>query len=108
MRRDLIIGILLAVALHGGAAYLGQAFKKGPPVRKIVEEKIVQIQLKELPPEEPDVEESQEAPEKIEFTPPMQQDLPQLVLPDSFVIPPQPPPPHGPLPSQIDCRPRRP
>ena len=93
MRRDLIIGILLAVALHGGAAYLGQAFKKGPPIRKIFEDKIVQIQLKELPPEEPDVEESQEAPEKIEFTPPMQQDLPQLVLPDSFVIPPQPPPP---------------
>jgi protein TonB len=93
MRRDLIIGIVLALLLHGGAAYLGQAFKKGPPPKKVAEEKIVQIQLKELPPEEPETEEAEEAPEKIEFTPPMQQDLPQLVLPDSFVIPPQPPPP---------------
>lgn len=93
MRRDLIIGIVLALLLHAGAAYLGNVFKKGPPVKKATEDKLVQIQLKELPPEDAEIEEAEEAPEKIEFTPPMQQDLPQLVLPDSFVIPPQPPPP---------------
>jgi protein TonB len=93
MRRDLIIGIILALVIHGGVAWVSEAGKKGPPQKKKEEEKVVQVELKQLPPEEVEPEETDEAPEKIEFMPPMQQDLPQLVTPDSFVIPPQPPPP---------------
>lgn len=93
MRRDLIIGIIFAIVLHVGVVWVSEATKSGPPERKKEVEKVVQVELKTLPPEETEPEESEETPEKIEFMPPMQQDLPQLVTPDSFVIPPQPPPP---------------
>ncbi len=93
MRRDLIIGIIFAIVLHVGVVWVSEATKSGPPERKKEVEKVVQLELKTLPPEETEPEESEETPEKIEFMPPMQQDLPQLVTPDSFVIPPQPPPP---------------
>jgi periplasmic protein TonB len=93
MRRDLIIGIILAIAIHVGVAWVSEASKKGPPPRKKDDTKVVQVELKTLPPEDVEPEESEEVPEKIDFMPPMQQDLPQLVTPDSFVIPPQPPPP---------------
>lgn len=93
MRRDLIIGIVFAIVLHVGVVWVSEATKSGPPERKKEVEKVVQVELKTLPPEETEPEESEETPEKIEFMPPMQQDLPQLVTPDSFVIPPQPPPP---------------
>ena len=93
MRRDLIIGIILALVIHGGVAWVSEASKKGPEKKKKEEEKVLQVELKALPPEDVEPEEVEEAPEKIEFMPPMQQDLPQLVTPDSFVIPPQPPPP---------------
>jgi protein TonB len=93
MRRDLIIGIIFAIVLHVGVVWVSESTKSGPPPKKKQEDKVVQVELKTLPPEETEPEESEEVPEKIEFMPPMQADLPQLVTPDSFVIPPQPPPP---------------
>lgn len=98
MRRDLIIGILVSVLFHGGAAWLGE-LGRGGPKKQVVEEEVPTIQLMEMPklePDEPEVVESDEAPaEVVEFAPPMQADVPQIVQLDSFVQPVQPPPPEG-------------
>ena len=97
MRRDLIIGILISIAFHGGIAWLGE-LEGDAPVQQVVEEEPT-IQLMEMPklePEEPevvDMTEEQAAP--VEFAPPMQQDVPQIVQLDSFVQQVQPPPPEG-------------
>jgi periplasmic protein TonB len=95
MRRDLIIGILLSAALHGGVAMIG----KSPPKPKPTVEEAPTIALMEMPkiePEEPEVTEADDQPqEPIDFAPPMQTDVPQIVQLDSFVQPVQPPPPEG-------------
>ncbi len=98
MRRDLIIGILVSIALHGGAVWLGELGKSGPK-QHVVEEPEPTIQLMEMPklePEEPEVVESSDEPAPaVDFAPPMQTDVPQVVQLDSFVQPVQPPPPEG-------------
>lgn len=95
MRRDIIIGILLSALLHGGVAMIG----KSPPKLKAATEEAPTIALMEMPkmePEEPEVTESDDQPqEPIDFAPPMQTDVPQIVQLDSFVQPVQPPPPEG-------------
>src|SRR5882724_7364177 len=93
MRRDLIIGLLVSLVIHGGFAL----WRKGsaPKMKKQEEEKVVQIVMPPIPPDEPDKVEEEEVVQKIEFAPPMQLDVPQLVQPDSFVQKLQPPPPDG-------------
>jgi periplasmic protein TonB len=95
MRRDLIIGILLSAALHGGVAMIGKA----PPKPKANIEEAPTIALMEMPkiePDEPEVTEADDEPQApIDFAPPMQTDVPQIVQLDSFVQPVQPPPPEG-------------
>ena len=95
MRRDLIIGILISVLLHGGVAMIG----KSPPKPKPVVEEPPTIALMEMPkmePEEPEEAEATDEPQTpIDFAPPMQTDVPQIVELDSFVQPVQPPPPEG-------------
>ena len=93
MRRDLIIGILISAILHGGVAMIG----KSPP--KIVKktEEAPTIALMEMPKIEPDEPEKVESDEQeqtpVDFAPPMQTDVPQIVQLDSFVQQVQPPPP---------------
>jgi protein TonB len=96
MRRDLIIGIIVSFAIHGGVAWLGQAFKHGPekPVTH-KEEQVIQLEMPKLEPDEPEKVESDEPATPLDLAPPMQQDVPQLVQVDSFVQPIQPPPPEG-------------
>lgn len=95
MRRDLIIGILVSVLLHGGVAMIG----KSPPKPERPIEEAPTIELMEMPklePEEPEVTEATDEPqEPLEFAPPMQTDVPQIVQLDSFVQQVQPPPPEG-------------
>jgi protein TonB len=98
MRRDLIIGILVSFAVHSGVVWLGEALKPG--AKKHVAQKEEQtIQLMEMPkiePDEPDPIDSDEPPQAVvDFAPPMQTDVPQLVQVDSFVQQVQPPPPEG-------------
>lgn len=98
MRRDLIIGILISLAIHGGVAWLGEALKPGP--KKVTAQKEEQVvQLMEMPkiePDEPETIDTDEAPAaQVDFAPPMQTDVPQLVQVDSFVQQVQPPPPEG-------------
>ena len=97
MRRDLVIGVIVALIVHGGVAWLGQVFKKGPP--KIHHEAEPVIQLMKMPPleppEQPPEEQPQEQQQQVDFAPPMQTDVPQIVQLDSFVQQVQPPPPEG-------------
>ena len=96
MRRDLIIGLIISLAIHGGTAWLGEALKPGPKkIKPPEEEKIIQIDMPKLEPDEPEKVETDEAPTPLDIAPPMQQDVPQLVQVDSFVQPIQPPPPEG-------------
>lgn len=96
MRRDLIIGLIVSLAIHGGTAWLGQVLKTGPKKAQVVEEeKIVQLEMPKIEPDEPETIDTDEPITPLDIAPPMQQDMPQLVQVDSFVQPVQPPPPEG-------------
>lgn len=98
MRRDLIIGIIVALAFHGGIAWFGERMKPTHHKRPVKDDTPV-VQLMEMPKIDPDEvekadnEEQQTTPADI--APPMQTDVPQLVQLDSFVQQVQPPPPEG-------------
>ena len=96
MRRDLIIGLIVSLAIHGGVAWYGELTRGGKPKPKHdEEEKIIQIEMPKIEPDEPEKVESDEPVTPLDIQPPMQQDVPQLVQVDSFVQPIQPPPPEG-------------
>lgn len=96
MRRDLIIGIVLSLALHGGVMFGHLLFKWQPPEKK-KEAPPPAIEIIEMPkiiPDEPEVVEASDEPIKpMDFAPPMQTDVPQVVTDTSFVQKIQPPPP---------------
>ncbi len=93
MRRDLIIGLLVSLLIHGSFAM----WHKGkPPVKKKVEEeKVVAIVMPPIPPDDPPEKVEEEESKPVDFAPPMQVDVPQLVPPDAFVQQQEPPPPDG-------------
>jgi protein TonB len=97
MRRDLIIGVLISLVVHGGFFGVGQLLKTGPKKAKAVEEeKVVQLAMPPIEPDEPEKVEQDEAPQQVQdFAPPMLTDVPQIVQPDSFVQKIEPPPPEG-------------
>lgn len=98
MRRDLIIGILVSALIHGAAFFGEKLFPdhKAPPKK---EEAPPTVQLMEMPkiePEEPEkVETTDEPVTPMDFAPPMQTDVPQVVTDTSFVQRIQPPPPEN-------------
>jgi len=97
MRRDLIIGILVSALLHGGV--FGSSYIKSKPKPPPPPEEMPTIELMEMPeldiePEEI-IDDGNLPDEPMEFVPPMQTDVPQLVQVDSFVQPIQPPPPES-------------
>ncbi len=106
MRRDLIIGILVAVLIHGGLAGIGEWLK--PHAVKAVkqeEDKTIALKMPPIEPDEPDVKDPEDTPTPVvDFAPPMQADVPQIIQVDSFVQQIQPPPPEGltPLTGMID------
>jgi protein TonB len=92
MRRDLIIGFVFTITLEALIAWGGDLthFKAKPKVKE--EEPTITISMPKIEPDEPDVVEDQpQTPQDI--SPPMQNDMPQVVTPDSFVQPIEPPPP---------------
>lgn len=95
MRRDLIIGILISIAVHGGIAMVG---KPVPEVKKVVDDTptVALMEMPKIEPDEPEVQEmDDQAPSPTDFAPPMLTDVPQLVTDTSFVQQMQPPPPEG-------------
>ncbi|MDB6126204.1 MAG: TonB family protein [Verrucomicrobia bacterium] len=95
MRRDLIIGLIVSLAIHGGAAWLSQITGHSVAKAKPREaETVVKIEMPPIEPDEPEKIISDEQPDTPpEFAPPTLADVPQVVQIDSFVQPLQPPPP---------------
>ncbi|MBP6865280.1 MAG: energy transducer TonB [Candidatus Didemnitutus sp.] len=95
MRKDLIIGVILSISLHG--LLLGAFNRKAPPKPKVVEEevKVVQMEMPEIEPEKEEVVEelAEEAPTN-QLAPPMLADVPSVSV-TAFTQPLQPPPPPG-------------
>jgi len=100
MNRDLIIGLSVSAALHGGAFFTGLLFEKNTPVAPGRKEAPV-IELIQLPPaspeDEPEIPDSiEDEPEKpSEPAPPMAPEIVSLVKLDNFVQKPQTPPAPG-------------
>jgi len=96
MSRDLIIGIFISALLHLGV-FFGDRLIPEKTVVKKAEEPPPKIELIAMPKleEEPEIVETTEDVKPLDLAPPMQQDVPQLVTPDSFVQKIQPPPPEG-------------
>lgn len=98
MRRDLIIGVFVSVVIHVAAFFGDQLFPEKVEEVKVVEDKPT-IQIEAPPPMEPEepevVETTTEEVKPLDFAPPMQADVPQLVTDTSFVQKIQPPPPEN-------------
>jgi protein TonB len=98
MRRDLIIGIVISALIHGAAFFGERLFPKGQVVVQKKEETPA-IEITAPPPIEPDepekVETTDEPVKPMDFAPPMQTDVPQVVTDTSFVQKVQPPPPEN-------------
>jgi len=96
MRRDLIIGLIFSILVHGGVAWFGEIYshRPKPAVHKEAEEKILVVEMPKIEPDEPEVvDEHQDAPPPQDFAPPQLNDVPQMVTDTSFVQKMQPPPP---------------
>jgi len=96
MRRDLIVGVILSLVIHGGILFGDKIikFRPAPKKQKAEEPKIQVIEMPKIEPDEPDKVEATDEPIKpMDFAPPMQTDVPQLVTDTSFVQQIQPPPP---------------
>jgi protein TonB len=102
MRRDLIIAILASFLFHSSLFYGDKvANYLVPPKAKakvVLVDDTPKIELMEMPtlePEKPEVaeESSDTAAAPVDFAPPMQSDVPSIVMADSFVQQIQPPPP---------------
>jgi periplasmic protein TonB len=96
MSRDLIIGIVISALLHLGVFFGDRLIPEKTVVKKVeeVQQKIELIAMPKLE-EEAEIIETNEEVKPLDLAPPMQQDVPQLVTPDSFVQKIQPPPPEG-------------
>ena len=104
MRRDLIIAVLASFLFHSSLFYgervVNYLFPPRARARVAVVEDTPKIELMEMPPlepEKPDVaeESTDTAAAPVDFAPPMQSDVPSIVMADSFVQQIQPPPPEA-------------
>ena len=96
MRRDLIIGILISVLIHGSVAYVGEVMghRPPPPKPKSTEATIQLIEMPKIEPDEPEtVDSDAQQVTPADFAPPMQTDVPSIVTDTSFVQKLEPPPP---------------
>lgn len=95
MRRDLIIGLIISLSLHGGIAMVGKSAPKAK-VKEAPAPTIAMIEMPKLETEPEEVKVTDDAPvTPQDFAPPMLTDAPQLVTDTSFVQQMQPPPPEG-------------
>jgi protein TonB len=92
VRRDLIIGFVFTITVEFLVGWGGNLSHYKP--KPVVKEKddVIQIAMPKIEPDEPEVVEDQ-PPVPQDIAPPMQQDVPQVVTPDSFVQQIEPPPP---------------
>ena len=98
MNKDLIVGILVSLLLHGGFFGYEYLFPKGKVKAHTIKAEDPHLSQFEIPPEEPEkpdkVEELDEQPETV-VAPPSLQDVPTVVPVNAFTTPITPPPPPG-------------
>ena len=95
MRRDLIIGLVVSILVHGGVVIVGEMTAHGP-ARAVHKDDNNTVQLIEMPriePDEPDVVDENQQQTVTNFAPPVQNDVPQISTDTSFVQQLEPPPP---------------
>lgn len=95
MRRDLLIGLIVSILVHGGVAWIGEIASRGPSKPKPKDETAT-VQLIEMPriePDEPDVVDTNQQQLPTNFAPPVQNDVPNLNADTSFTQQMEPPPP---------------
>ena len=98
MNKDLVIGILVSLFIHGGFfgyEYLMPKGKANKIVQKIEEERTIQFEIPPEEPEKPDKIESLDEPEETVVAPPSLTDTLTVVPLDAFTTPITPPPPPG-------------
>lgn len=97
MTRDIIIGIILSLGLHLGVLFGDKLIPDKPKVvvAKVEEKKLQLMEMPKMDEPEPEIVEVTEDVKPLDLAPPMQQDVPQLATPDSFVQKIQPPPPEN-------------
>lgn len=98
MPRDLIIGLIISVLVHGGVLFSDKFLGRAEVIKKkeAPAPTIEVVEMPKLEPEEPEVVEASDEPVKpMDFAPPMQTDVPQVATPESFVQKIQPPPPEN-------------
>src|SRR4051812_9269998 len=97
MSRDLIIGVFFSALLHVAILFGEKLIPEHKVVKKIEEDapKIQLMQMPKMDEPEPEIIETNEEVKPLDLAPPMQQDVPQLATPDSFVQKIQPPPPEN-------------
>lgn len=98
MRKDLIIGLLASVLIHGGILYGERLLPKKKAVAKQTEEEVqeMRMDMPPLPPEEEEkVEELDDEPVENVVAPPSLIDMPTVVPVNAFTTPIEPPPPPG-------------
>ncbi len=92
-RAGLAVGLLVAVLFQGGLAWTSNRTHYVPKPKVKETEVAVALSMPKLEAEDPEVVEGAPAPDKVDFAPPMQNDVPQVAAPDSFIVPIEPPPP---------------
>jgi protein TonB len=92
MRRDLIMGFVITIAIEFLVAWGGNFTHFVPKPKPKDDDVQVNIVMPKIEPDEPEVVEDQ-PPQPQDIAPPMQQDVPQVVTPESFVQQIEPPPP---------------
>ncbi len=97
MSRDLIVGIVLSALIHLGMFFGDRLIpEKKVEIKKVEEAPKVQLMaMPKLDEPEPEIIETNEEVKPLDLAPPMQQDVPQLATPESFVQKMQPPPPEN-------------
>ncbi len=93
VRRDFVIGVLVAFITLGGTVGLGEWLKTSSlkPV-KIEEPKPYQMVMPPIEPDKPEIKDPEDSPAPVAaLAPPMQPDVPQTIQSDSIVQPIEPP-----------------
>jgi protein TonB len=92
MRRDLIIGFIFSIGFEFLIGWGGNLTHYKPKPKPKDDTPLIQISMPKIEPDEPEVVDDQQA-TPVDIAVPQQQDVPQVVTPESFVQQIEPPPP---------------
>jgi protein TonB len=99
MRKDLVIGLSVAVLVHWSFLFLTQA-PSVPEKKAVAAADVIKIEMPTLPPEEPEKNKPDETPQDEDavvssIAPPSLVEIPNVMPNATFVMTPEPPPPPG-------------